>query len=221
MSPTLLACPTLGQGARIRLGALQPIMRAEQPAAIAHDQARSVGKTEPHMKAVRVAATGVRADGIVPEDVAGTIRRGEAGVKMHTLRHLEVTVRSAKVAVSSRARDSLKQSPVARVLTQDARGSTIASQGQAGKAEQHHRPCRGLGNGEWGRGEKLAVSNDFPYVVDPDALARHRPRKASQIYYIAAAPLGGEFPAGLARADHLPGVIDAERLATEGIRQSC
>ena len=56
-----------------RLGALQPIMRAElrREAAIAYDQVRRVGRTGPHMKAVRVAATGVRADGTVHEDVAG------------------------------------------------------------------------------------------------------------------------------------------------------
>jgi hypothetical protein len=52
-----------------RLGALHPVMRVEflrqDPTAIANNQARPVGRTEPRMKAVRVAATGVRADGIV------------------------------------------------------------------------------------------------------------------------------------------------------------
>ena len=48
-------------------------MRAEfrREVAIAHDQARGVGRKQPRMKAVRVAATGVRADGIVHEDVTG------------------------------------------------------------------------------------------------------------------------------------------------------
>lgn len=70
-----------------RLGALQPIMRAEfrREAAIAHDQVRGVGRKEPRMKAVRVAATGVRADGIVHEDVAVGDDQDEGGAELHAL----------------------------------------------------------------------------------------------------------------------------------------
>jgi hypothetical protein len=91
-----------------RLGALQPIMRAEQPAAIARHQARGVGRPRPRVEAVRTAGWDVDADVAGGDDLGQGERWCEPNVDAASPH--EVTERSAKMAVSSRARSLVDRS---------------------------------------------------------------------------------------------------------------
>jgi hypothetical protein len=65
----------------------------------------------------------------------------------------------------------------------DAAIRPIADKAEAGEAEQHHRPCRRLGND--GSGTK---SHHLPSVIDAEGVTAGRARQASHVDDLAINP---------------------------------
>ena len=98
----------------------------------------------------------------------------------------------------------------------DAAIRPIADKAEAGKPEQHHRPCRRLAND--GSGTK---SHHLPSVIDAKGFTTIEARQAPEVDDLAVAPLCGDLGvAEYAKSHHLPSGIDAEGVTAGRARQA-